>query len=106
MTTWDDLFAELDRWPAGEATFWWRDDDAIAASDALKRLLQISDLPLAIAVIPALAQPSLVEQIAEPRIDVLQHGYSHADHEPDGRKTELGSARSVPIMQEELRHGW
>src|SRR5262249_49112897 len=70
-------------------------------------LLQLSDLPLSIAVIPALAERSLVELLADPRIDVLQHGYSHTNHEPPGgRKTELGAARPVQAMQEELMHGW
>ena len=106
MTGWDDLFAELDRWPAGKATFWWRDDDATIRTDRLARLLQLSDLPLSIAVIPARMRLSLAEQINEPRIDVLQHGFAHTNHEPPPAKAELGSARPISAVQDELQRGW
>src|SRR5260370_330913 len=53
MSAWQSLMDELDRWPAGTATFWWRDDDATAASPALDRLPALSDQPLALAGIPA-----------------------------------------------------
>ncbi len=106
MTSWDDLFAELDRWPAGKATFWWRDDDATIRTDRLARLLQLSDLPLSIAVIPARMRVSLAEQIDQPRIDVLQHGFAHANHETPPAKAELGAARPIPVVQEELLRGW
>ena len=106
MMRWDDLFAELDRWPAGGATFWWRDDDATIRTDRLARLLQLSDLPLSVAVMPALMRVSLAEQIDEPRIDVLQHGFAHTNHEQLPRKAELGSARPIAAVQEELLRGW
>ena len=106
MTSWDDLFAELDRWPAGKATFWWRDDDATIRTDRLARLLQLSDLPLSIAVIPARMRLSLAGQIDEPRIDVLQHGFAHTKHEQPPAKAELGSARPISAVQEELLRGW
>src|SRR4029077_17659375 len=107
MTGWNDLFAELDRWPAGKATFWWRDDDATIHTAALARLLALSDLPLSIAVVPAAMRVSLAEQIAEARIDVLQHGFSHTNYQPDdSKKAELGDARPLPVIQEELRRGW
>ena len=38
---WQKFAAELDRWAPGEATFWWRDDDAIAPTTALERLLAL-----------------------------------------------------------------
>jgi hypothetical protein len=107
MTGWNDLFSELDRWPAGKATFWWRDDDATIRTPALARLLALSDLPLAIAVVPGHMRVSLAEQIAEPRIDVLQHGFSHTNYQPDEqKKAELGSGRPLATIQEELRRGW
>ncbi|HEY2889382.1 MAG TPA: polysaccharide deacetylase family protein [Dongiaceae bacterium] len=107
MTGWNDLFAELDRWRAGKATFWWRDDDATIRTPALARLLALSDLPLSIAVVPACMRVSLAEQIAEPRIDVLQHGFSHTNYQSDdSKKAELGDARPLPVIQEELRRGW
>jgi hypothetical protein len=107
MTSWSDLFGELDRWPAGKATFWWRDDDATIRTAALARLLALSDLPLAIAVVPGHMRVSLAEQIAEPRIDVLQHGFTHTNYQADDqKKAELGDGRPLAAIQEELRRGW
>ena len=107
MTSWEAFFAELDRWPAGTATMWWRDDDATATSAALDRLLALSDLPLALAVVPAHMRVTLAERLASGRVDVLQHGFSHQNHQPsDKKKAELGDARPVPVMQEELARGW
>lgn len=106
-TTWSDLFTELDRWPAGAATFWWRDDDATARNDRLARLLALSDRPLAIAVIPAFMRVTLTEQIDQPRIDVLQHGFSHTNYQPaKDKKTELGDARPASVVADDLRRGW
>ena len=44
MAEWPDLIAELDRWEeAGQvATLWWRDDDAVAPTARLDRLLSIA----------------------------------------------------------------
>ncbi len=107
MTAWQKFFAELDRWPAGKATFWWRDDDASAASAALDRLLGLCDLPLALAVVPARMRVSLAERLAGSRVDVLQHGFNHANHQPRGEKqAEFGNARALAVMQEELARGW
>ena len=55
----DDLQQELDLWAEGglAATFWWRDDDAEADTDALQALLRLqesSGVPLAIAAIGGL----------------------------------------------------
>jgi hypothetical protein len=107
MTSWGEFFAELDRWPPGMATMWWRDDDATESSAALDRLLALSDLPLALAVVPANMRITLAERLAGGRVDVLQHGFSHKNHQPsDEKKAELGDARPVAVMQEELTRGW
>ena len=39
--SWDRLEREIDAWAAAgrEATLWWRDDDAVAATAELERLL-------------------------------------------------------------------
>jgi peptidoglycan/xylan/chitin deacetylase (PgdA/CDA1 family) len=103
---WQRLAAELDRWAPGEATFWWRDDDAIAPSPALGRLLALGPQPLAIAVIPAQMTPALAEILAGGPVDVLQHGYAHRNYEPPGtKKAELGAARPLAAVREELRRG-
>lgn len=113
MTDWHDLSAELDRWQASEraATFWWRDDDATRVTPDLERLLGISTetaTPIAIAVIPADAGCELRDRLrVEPNANVLQHGWSHANHAPDGaRQEEYGAHRPMAIRLAELSEGW
>lgn len=95
MTDWADLDRELDAWGrAGQsAMFWWRDDDAIASTPALQRLLDMAatatgqPLPLALAVIPAPAHATLARLVhAAGRVVALQHGYTHANHAVAGAK--------------------
>lgn len=110
MTGWDALDAELAAWAAAgaTATLWWRDDDAVADTPALHRLLAAAGgLPLALAVIPALAEPSLAPALsASPSVTALQHGYAHINHAPpEGKKAELGTERPAAIVLDELRAG-
>jgi hypothetical protein len=90
MTAWADLTDELDRWgQAGRtATFWWRDDDAAAATPALETLLRLAQTgpKLALAVIPAQLQPDAIPLIARAHCTVLQHGFTHLNHAPPGEK--------------------
>ncbi len=88
-----------------ELRLWWRDDDAVAATPALDRLLALARrhcLPLALAVIPAALSPSLVARLAEePDVDVLVHGYAHANHAPPGvKKQELGHRAPAETLAE------
>jgi hypothetical protein len=84
---WSDLTTELDQWADGErvATLWWRDDDAVAQTAALRRALNISQrhhVPIHLSVIPACMSADLGDAFGgEPRISVLQHGYAHAQGE-------------------------
>ena len=111
MSSWTDLSAELDRWKdAGKvASFWWRDDDAVEATPALDRLLDLrreTDVPLSIAVIPATADAELGALLAEDGTDVLQHGYTHRNHRPaTARKAELGEDRTLWDIASELADG-
>jgi hypothetical protein len=109
---WDRLAAELDRWAAAgrTATFWWRDDDAVAATPALDRLLALRkalSVPLTLAVIPEPAEPPLADRLAaEPDITVAQHGFAHRNHAPEGApKRELGD-RALAEVTGELQDGW
>jgi hypothetical protein len=107
---WDALEAELDLWhSAGRtATFWWRDDDAIAWTPALERLLELAeDTPIAIAVIPGNAETGLAEPLLRvPTATVLQHGWRHANHAPATEaKIELGAHRPLSERLGELRRG-
>jgi hypothetical protein len=112
---WPDLVKELDRWrQAGrEATLWWRDDDAVAPSARLDRLMSIAGtLPIALAVIPALAEEDLAKWISlRPRrvpfahFAVLQHGWSHLSRSISGKKTEFPAERARHRVASELAAG-
>jgi len=113
MASWSALHDELDRWHAAgrTATLWWRDDDAMAATPALDRLLTLAGrwrVPLAIAAVPARTEAGLAARLSwEAGVAVLQHGHAHVSHAPAGaRKAELGDDRPAAIVAAELRAGW
>jgi hypothetical protein len=112
MEPWQRLTAELDQWQARGriATLWWRDDDAVAPTPALARLLDLHGhhgVPLALAVIPARAEERLARGLEQHHgIAVLQHGYAHEDHSGEGeRAIELGGARRRDRVAAELEEG-
>lgn len=92
MSSWDDLARECDAWAAaGHAVeLWWRDDDAIEDTLALRRLLALTQdrAPIALAVIPAGLTPSLAPLLRgeAKTISVLQHGYDHGNRAAAGAK--------------------
>ena len=96
---WGVLAREVGAWrEAGrEAALWWRDDDAVEPSPALSRLLALRPgCPLGLAVIPAVAKASLAAGLTG-AVDVLVHGFAHADHAPAGeRKSEYPCGRVAP----------
>jgi hypothetical protein len=109
---WAPLREGLDRWArAGRRpTFWLRDDDAIAPTPALDRLLTLTgrfEIPLVLASIPAYATPALADRLVpEPLVRVAVHGWSHANHAPEGeKKQELGLHRSENEVLDDLRRG-
>lgn len=109
---WDALTAELDLWDAEGRTayFWWRDDDAVAATPALDRLLALQaehSAPLALAVIPALVQDSLPARLAgESGVVALQHGYAHRNHAaPNEKKSEFPASRPLADRIADLTAG-
>jgi hypothetical protein len=110
--TWRDLGQELDAWgrAGATATLWWRDDDASEPHPGLDRLLDLAGefaAPLALAVIPALAQPELAALIARrSNAVVLAHGCAHVNHAPaDAKKCELGAHRPPAAVLAELADG-
>ena len=115
MSVWSELEHELDAWRAAgrDATMWWRDDDAVAPTPALDRLLSIAAqaargaVPIALAVIPVPAEPGLADRLARtPTASVLQHGYAHLNHAETGsKKAELGCDRPVALSTSELLSG-
>lgn len=117
---WSDLANELDSWGAEGriATLWWRDDDAAAPCDRLDRQLAIAaDVPVALAVIPATAQPGLAALLGDgdanrrspqqSRVAILQHGWRHADHGSvtGTKKSEFPAERSCTSVAAELVAG-
>lgn len=108
--TWSELEDELARRrDAGRPVeFWWRDDDAVAASPALKKLLGLSKanrIPLALAVIAELAEPNLFELLHE-RATVLQHGTDHRNRAAPGeKKTEYPLAEPAEAALERIVQG-
>lgn len=85
---------------------WWRDDDAVADTPALDRLLSLSrraGAGIALAAIPQRIEPSLGERLqAEDGAFALVHGWSHANHAPAGcKKAEFGAHRPLEIMAAE-----
>lgn len=100
MSTWSLLAEELALWPES-VPFWWRDDDAIADSAALQKMLAIAkqnSAPVHLAVIPANLQDSLAIIKAPEHLAhcfVLQHGFDHQSYALAGqRKIELGGSQA------------
>ena len=112
MGGWRALDIELDAWAATgrTATFWWRDDDAVRAGPALRRLLDLTwnmDVPLALAVIPAAANADLAPALSSvPEAVVLQHGWDHTNHAaPPAKKAELAAGRPWEQAVADLARG-
>ncbi len=113
MSGWPALEQALAAWAAAGrvATFWWRDDDAgpwTAELEALTDLAGRLGTPLALAVIPSIAEAGVEERLADcsAEIGVLQHGFAHRNHAPSGaKKCELVAPQSRPEILAELAEG-
>lgn len=97
--------AELDAWErAGQvARLWFRDDDAMAPTPALDRLLGLSErfaMPILLAVIPMRAERSLAARLAsQTLVEVAMHGLWHRNHAPAGEKAqETPAARGAEAL--------
>jgi hypothetical protein len=108
MSGWDALAAELDAWgTTGQvATLWWRDDDARRPGPRLARLVDLAGaVPLALAVVPADAEPGLGELPTS--VSFLPHGWRHANHAAAGRKKcEFGPERPAFDRLADVALGW
>lgn len=79
--------------------FWLRDDDAVAVTPALRRLLSFG-VPVALAVIPDLAEPALFDR----DFVVLQHGCDHRNRAAPGeKKTEFAASERIEDALERIR---
>jgi hypothetical protein len=101
-----ELHAALARTPA---RFFIRDDDGGWDDAALAALLEVTaaaGVPVDVAVIPSAATPALAALLkAAPRVGVHQHGWSHANHETEGRRCEFGAARALADQQRDIVAG-
>lgn len=109
---WTPLEAEFAEWDAAGLTLdlWWRDDDAVADTAALERLTALSgalDMPVHLAVIPRLAQPSLARAVAAaPHLRPVVHGWAHVNHAPASeKKSEFGTSRPLTDRIADARAG-
>ncbi len=112
MTGWDALARECDAWAAAGRVveLWWRDDDAIEDTTALRRLLDLvrGRAPLALAVIPGKLTPSLAPLLRDDvkDISVLQHGYDHGNRAAAGaKKSEFPPGRPASEVTQVLAAG-
>lgn len=108
----DAFEAELAAWQVDgrRPRLFWRDDDAVADTQQLRRLIALAErheAPLLVAAIPAHAEPSLGALLrASARTTGAVHGWAHADHAPVGEKPcEIGRHRPLETVLGELRAG-
>lgn len=97
--------------PAG---IFFRDDDAGWANDKLYVLLdkfEQTRMPIDLAIIPIEADKGLMNELllrwhsATQLIGLHQHGYSHNNHESQGRKCEFGLGRSKSEQKDDIQRG-
>ena len=114
MPQWlDPVRAALDGRSAA-VTFFIRDDDAGWTDDRLFRLLDVlrwHRVPIDIAAIPTAVTPLLAAELRRTIDDsagavaVHQHGYSHANHEATGKKSEFGESRRLDAQRSDISIG-
>ncbi|MGC3938672.1 polysaccharide deacetylase family protein [Roseobacter sp. EG26] len=97
---WSPLRRELARLRAADVALpiWWRDDDAVRATPEFEQLCRLSEelrMPVHLAVIPGLAEPTLAAAIAPlPHVLPVAHGWRHQNQAPEGeKKAEFGHFR-------------
>lgn len=117
---WDDLARECDAWAAAGRVveLWWRDDDSVEDTAALRRLLELAAgrAPIALAVIPAMLRSSLTDHLGDHlrdrpgdegnSVSVLQHGYDHGNRAAAGaKKSEFPPERAAAEVSAALAAG-
>ncbi|MCB0994032.1 MAG: hypothetical protein KDB21_02995 [Acidimicrobiales bacterium] len=108
----EPVVAALDERQAPVRVF-FRDDDAGWDDPALFALLDCFDdagVVIDLAVIPTALGPALAQElVARWRgggVRLHQHGYSHTNHELEGRKCEFGGSRPVHQLAIDIADGW
>jgi hypothetical protein len=107
------LLNTLDEAPV-PVEFFLRDDDAGWDDDRLLAMLEVigrHGLPIDLAAIPRAVGVDLVQQLSrlharwDGRLGLHQHGLSHHNHEPHGRKCEFGPTRGSDAQRRDLLEG-
>jgi hypothetical protein len=92
----------------------FRDDDVDVDEESLRRLLATfaeRGLPLTLGVIPAGLTDECVSLLKEERcaqggrVELVQHGWSHTNHEAEGRKCEFGPSRDYAAQLADIERG-
>ena len=98
----------LDGAPAPVPVF-FRDDDAGWGGERLLALLDVlgaRGVHVDVAVIPAALDAALARDLrGRDGVGLHQHGFSHANHEPAGRKHEYGPARGAARQRADIAAG-
>ncbi|MEZ5926139.1 MAG: polysaccharide deacetylase family protein [Hyphomicrobiaceae bacterium] len=112
MNAWHDLHMELEAWRAARrvVTFWWRDDDAVAPTPALERMIGLTErfgVPLLLAVIPEPSSEALRRRVdGSPWVFVAQHGLRHRNNAAEGeRASEFPHARTLSENVTDMTEG-
>jgi predicted deacetylase len=113
VSSWlNPIQAALDKADA-PTTWFFRDDDAGWADDHLLALLDRFEtyaIPIDLAVIPGALQARLAANLRlrwqrTGRLGLHQHGFSHINHETQGRKCEFGTGRLFEDQLNDLHTG-
>ncbi len=108
----EQISQALDNAPV-PAVFFFRDDDAGWADKQLMQLLDCFSrfaIPIDLAVIPraiSAGRPPVYRRLADSRglIGIHQHGYSHRNHQLQGRKCEFGDDRTYLEQWQDIKTG-
>ncbi|MFY0659393.1 MAG: polysaccharide deacetylase family protein [Shimia sp.] len=107
---WTPLRTELAQWRAAglDLPLWWRDDDAVAPTEALDQLASLStatEVPVHLAIIPKDATAALARDLPECFVPVV-HGWAHVSHTPEGVKNaEFGAGRRASAALQDASEG-
>ena len=106
MVRWlDPVRTALDAAPSAVPVF-FRDDDAGWRDDRLRVLLdRFEGIPLDVAAIPQALGPRMARELVARGVAVHQHGLTHVNHEPEGRKCEFGPSRSREAQRRDIEAG-
>jgi hypothetical protein len=113
MSAWIDPIARALDERTLPLTVFFRDDDAGWSDERLFALLALFDeleVPIDLAVIPDAIGPEVAARLAHrartsARLGFHQHGFTHVNHEPAGRKCEFGPSRPIEAQRRDIEEG-